>query len=229
MKKIFSYKSPKSNFGKIGELEIFNPAYDRYLNLAKSIRNWQLAFLVMSCLAGISLMSYIYLANKTKLVPYIIEIDKENGSIYFKGRMDQVKYDINDSIIFSMLNDHVMNTRSISLDQVFTYKKFKRQYAFLTAEMKNKMSEEIQNYDLEKKYKNKEAIDVTITSMLKENDSYRINWTERKYISGNNVETKKMTGIFSVEQVNNLSEEDIIINPLQILIKDFSITADKSY
>lgn len=228
-KKFFSFKSPKANFGKIGELEMSNPAYDRYLNLAKSIRNWQLAFLIMSCLAGVCLTSYIYLANKSKLIPYIIEVDEKNGSIYFKGSMDQIKYNVNDSIIFSILNDHIINTRSISLDQVFTHKKFKRQYSFLTAEMKNKLSEEIQSYDLEKKYKNKEAIDVQITSMLKENDSYRINWTEKKYVSGNNVETKKMTGIFSIEQENNLSEEDIKINPLQILIKDFSISADKSY
>ncbi|MDD7410100.1 MAG: type IV secretion system protein [Fusobacterium gastrosuis] len=229
MKKFFSYKPQKGNFGKIGELEFSNPANDRYLSLAKSIRNWQLAFLVMSCLAGGCLISYVNLANRTKLVPYVIEINKENGTIYYTGKMIQENYAVNDSIIFSILNDHVVNTRSISLDQVFTYKKFKRQYAFLTAEMKNKMSEEIQGYDLDKKYKNKEAIDVTITSMLKENDAYRINWTEKKYVSGSNTEIKKMTGIFSVEQVNNLSEEDITINPLQILIKDFSITTDKSY
>ena len=73
----FSYKPKKSLYLNEGIASPENPYYDRMLSLSKSCRNWQIAFLVMSCLVFFSWIAYVRLANKTKLVPFIVEIDKE--------------------------------------------------------------------------------------------------------------------------------------------------------
>ena len=118
----FSYKPGKSLYLNEGIASPENPYYDRMLSLSKSCRNWQIAFLVMSCLAFFSWIAYVRLANKTKLVPFIVEIDKERKPT-FVGRMDQISYIADDSVVFSILNEFVINVRSISLDKVFTYRK----------------------------------------------------------------------------------------------------------
>ena len=198
-------------------------------SLSKSCRNWQLAFLIMALFEGGTLLGYFHLANKTKLVPYIVEVDKEKGSFYYTGRMDQINYTVDDTIIFAMLNDFVIDTRSVSLDKVFTYKKMKREYSFLSSEMKNKMNVDINNLKLEDKFKNKESIDVVITSMLRNSeDIYQVNWTEKTYKNGSLVSVDKKTGNFSVIQQDKMNPEDLKINPLGLIIQDYHITNDLS-
>lgn len=225
---LFTYK-PKKNFEKNNGIAMpKNYHLDQILYLKKSCHNWQLAFLVMSCLAFLTIGAYFHLANKTKLVPYIVELDKEKNAT-FVGRMDQIKYKANDQVIFAMLSEHVINTRSISLDKVFTYKKMKREYSFLGKEMKNKMNIDINNLQLEKKFKENETIDVQITSMLKNGDNiYQINWTEKYYTNGSYNSQKKWTGVFSVIEEKNIPDEDILINPLGLIIQNYHISIDLS-
>ena len=225
----FSWKPSKHFSGNKEDFSINNPFYDRMLSLSKSCRNWQLAFLIMALFEGGTLFGYFHLANKTKLVPYIVEVDKEKGSFYYTGRMDQINYTVDDTIIFAMLNDFVIDTRSVSLDKVFTYKKIKREYSFLSSEMKNKMNVDINNLKLEDKFKNKESIDVVITSMLRNSeDIYQVNWTEKTYKNGSLVSVDKKTGNFSVIQQDKMNPEDLKINPLGLIIQDYHITNDLS-
>ena len=138
-------------------------------------------------------------------------------------------YTVDDAIIFAMLNDFVIDTRSVSLDKVFTYKKMKREYSFLSSEMKNKMNVDINNLKLEDKFKNKESIDVVITSMLRNSeDIYQVNWTEKTYKNGSLVSVDKKTGNFSVIQQDKMNPEDLKINPLGLIIQDYHITNDLS-
>ena len=81
----FSWESGKHFSGNKEDFSIDNPFYDRMLSLSKSCRNWQIAFLIMALFEGGTLLGYFHLANKTKLVPYVIEVDKEKGSIYYSG------------------------------------------------------------------------------------------------------------------------------------------------
>ena len=61
--------------------------------------------------------------------------------------------------------------------------------------MKNKMNSDINSLNLEEKFRNKESVDVTITSMLKNSeDIYQINWTEKTYRNGSLISTEKKTG-----------------------------------
>ena len=207
----FSWNPSKPFSGNKGDFSIDNPFYDR-----------------MALFQAGTLSAYFYLANKTKLVPYVIEVEKEKGNFYYSGRMDQVSYVADDTIIFAMLNDFIINTHSISLDKVFTYKKIKREYSFLSSEMKNKMNSDINSLNLEEKFRNKESVDVTITSMLKNSeDIYQINWTEKTYRNGSLISTEKKTGNFSVIQ-DKVNPNDIKVNPLGLIIKDYHITDDLS-
>ena len=70
----FSWSPSKPFSGNKGDFSINNPFYDRMLSLSKSCRNWQMAFFTMALFQAGTLSAYFYLANKTKLVPYVIEV-----------------------------------------------------------------------------------------------------------------------------------------------------------
>ena len=92
------------------------------------------------------------------------------------------------------------------------------------------MNEEITTLNIEKKFKVKESIDVQITSILKNSEGiYQVNWIEKNYKDGSFIDNKKMTGLFSVSQkIGTLSEEDLRINPLELIIEDYNISVDRS-
>ena len=69
----FSWSPSKPFSGNKVDFSINNPFYDRMLSLSKSCRNWQMAFFTMALFQAGTLSAYFYLANKTKLVPYVIE------------------------------------------------------------------------------------------------------------------------------------------------------------
>lgn len=212
-----------------GKSVIDNPHLNLYLDLAENCRNWKIAFLIMAGFFALNLFAYYRLANKTKLLPFIVQVDS-HGQPSFQGRMDQVQYQASDIVIFAMLDTYVRNSRSVSLDRVVTYKLLKKQYPFLTKETKNKMNQDINSLQLEKKFKNKESTDVQITSILKNSEGvYQVNWIEKNYKNGSSVDNKKMTGLFSVSQkTGTLSEEELRINPLELIIEDYNISVDRS-
>lgn len=173
-----------------------------------------------------------YLLNSeyriTKNTEELINKDLNKINMDIKRNNNRIKV-ADDSVVFSILNEFIINVRSISLDKVFTYRKIKMEYSFLGKDMKNKMNGDINALNLEKKFKDKQTVDVQVTSMLKNSDNiYQINWTEKYYTDGNYTSLKKWTGVFSITQDKNLSEEDILINPLGIIIQDYHITADLS-
>lgn len=201
---------------------------DIYFKLAKNARNWQVAFLIMSVFCLILLVTNIRLSNRSQLFPYIIEIDKDSGIIKNIGDLRRIGYNPTDKNVFSTLNQHIIATRSIPLDPVRYGKDIQEQYFYLNEVTQQKMLEYILKDNVEKKMKAKESRDVSITSILKIRDkTYQIRWEEKNYSdTGNIYAIEKMTGIFTVDYIKPTSEKMILINPLGVIITDFSYSRE---
>ena len=217
-------------FGKRGE-ELGNTPYtgmDMYFKLAKSVRNWQLAFIINSIFLLIILGHNIYLTTSITKVPYVIEVEKSSGVISNIGDIRKIKYIPNDKNIFAALGRHIIATRSIPLDQVRYGKDIQEQYYFLNKVTQQKLLEYITKDNVEEKMRRKESRDVSITSVLKmQENTYQVRWTENNYSdTGNIYSTVPMVGMFTVDYITPESEDMLMVNSLGIIITDFSYSQE---
>lgn len=218
-------------FGKRRE-ELNNNAphtgMDMYFKLAKSVRNWQLAFIINSIFLLIILGHNIYLTTSITKVPYVIEVEKSSGVISNIGDIRKIKYIPNDKNIFAALSRHIIATRSIPLDQVRYGKDIQEQYYFLNKITQQKLLEYITKDNVEEKMRRKESRDVSITSVLKmQENTYQVRWTENNYSdTGNIYSTVPMVGMFTVDYIAPESEDMLMVNSLGIIITDFSYSQE---
>lgn len=217
-------------FGKRGE-ELNNTPHtgmDMYFKLAKSVRNWQLAFIINSIFLLIILGHNIYLTTSITKVPYVIEVEKSSGVISNIGDIRKIKYIPNDKNIFATLGRHIIATRSIPLDQVRYGRDIQEQYYFLNKVTQQKLLEYITKDNVEEKMKRKESRDVSITSILKmQENTYQVRWTENNYTdTGNIYSTVPMVGMFTVEYITPQTEDMLMVNSLGVIITDFSYSQE---
>ncbi len=215
-------------FGKRGEeIEPGNP-FDMYFKLAKSVRNWQIAFLISSGFSFVLLIFTMILATKITMVPYIIEVNKETGIISNIGDIRKINFVPEDKNVSAILSRHIKSTRAIPLDPVRYGRDIDEQYYFLNDVTKQKLLEYISKDNVEQKMKNKESRDVSITSVLKMRDkTFQVRWTENNYTENGNIySVVPMTGIFTVDFIKVNSEQMLLNNPLGVIITDFSYSEE---
>lgn len=216
-------------FGKRNEnLDESFSGMDMYLKLAKSVRTWQLAFLINSIFLFIILGHNIYLTTSISKVPYVIEVEKSSGIISNIGDIRKIKYIPNDKNVFSVLSRHIIATRSIPLDQVRYGQDIEEQYYFLNKVTQQKLLEYITKDNVEDKMKRKESRDVSITSILKmQEKTYQVRWSENNYSdNGNLYSTVPMVGMFTVDYITPQTEDMLMVNSLGIIITDFSYSQE---
>ena len=209
----------------------FDDWHDRYFKLNKSKRNWQVAFLILCVLNFISLVTIFKMTSQITVVPYIIEIDKEMGTIRNVGDLRNIKYQIGDKNIIAMLNNFVQKTRGIPLDIVRYGKDIQEQYSFLNEVGQQKLLSLISKDNVEVKMKRQESRDINIISILKiDENTFQVRWVENNYTKeGTLYNSIKMSGIFTIGYLdqNTLGEKTLLTNPLGLIIKDFNVSKEQ--
>lgn len=222
--------SPKENYKVQKGLPAnpLSPFHENYFKLAKAVKNWQIAFLSIFILFIISLFGIIKLSTQSSIIPYIIEVNKEEGIIRNIGQINRIRYVPNDKLIFSMLRSFIQNTRNIPLDQVVYGRNIQESYAFLTDVSIQKLLEYIDNDNVEEKIKDKKSRDISITSILKiDKNNFQVRWVENEYSkTGSKEKIKKYSGIFRVETTKQMEEGKMLINPMGLIISDFSYSEE---
>ena len=68
---------------------------------------------------------------------------------------------------------------------------------------------------------------ISVNKITNTKDTYQIRWSEEIFgINGAVEETRNYTGVFTVDHAILKTEEQILKNPLGIVIKDFSISRE---
>lgn len=213
-----------------GENNPFDSFHDNYFKLTKSIRNWQIAFFSMFIICLLSLAMTFKLATQSSIIPYIVEVNKETGIVKGVDFINKIRYTTNDKLIISALRKHINETRLIPLDSVVYSKNIDEAYNFLSVPMQRKLLENIRIEDTEGKMKDEETRDIKIKSILKQSDNtYQIRWNEKVYDKdGNILSSTPVTGLFTIKLIEPKTEEQMLINPLGIIITNFNYSNDVS-
>lgn len=207
-----------------------NPFYENYFKLNRSKRNWQIVSFFFFILALISSLAYIKLSNSITIKPFVVFVNEKEGIIRNVGEFPKsVDYANKDRVIFSILHQHIRETRSVPLDYVLYGKNLNNQYKFLTKESQQKLLAYIEEDNVKEMFKKKESRDIHISNLSKlTKNTYQIRWKENTYSESGNIKFEiKYIGNFIIEEKEINDKETLLINPLGIMIKDFSYSREQ--
>ena len=196
---------------------------ERYGDYITRARNWRfaaaLSFLTTLILAvGLSIT-----ATQSKIIPYIIEVDKL-GKVAAIAPAEELKQ-IDTKIIKSVLANFIIESRSVSTDRAIQKRALERIYAYLprgssaATYIKDYISHNNPFILAETK-----TVTVEVSTVLPLSEkSWQAEWQETSHdLQGSLINRKKWKAIISIEFSSPTTEAAIIANPLGLFITQIS-------
>lgn len=199
---------------------------ERYGSYVKAAAAWRLVGILGLAMAMIGFSFAMYLSTQTKLVPYIVEVDKLGTSVT-AGFPQQIEY-ADARVVRATLGYFVASFRSITPDAVVQKQYVDRTYALLRTS--DPSTQKINawfrgNSPFEKAKSATVAIEVNNIVALSSH-TYQIDWTEyERDRKGREIETRRFRGIATVTLTVPQDEATIRLNPIGLYIHDFDWTA----
>lgn len=189
---------------------------DRYMNMAKSIRNWQIAFIALAAISFVQAMILIILVTQSKVVPYVVETS--HGIPYNIKSVSGIS-DKDQLLVNYEINQFVINAKSIIADTQAEKSLLDNVYAYSAGSTFGFLQEFYakQNpFDLAGSF----TVSVNIINSLSVGKgAWQVTWEETKHDinSGNPIETTKWIGHFNY-QFGQVSPKNFTKNPFGIYI-----------
>lgn len=165
---------------------------------------------------------------KSSVVPYIVEVDTQNGRVRNAGILREEGYTPQEAETRYFLSQFLLHIREMPLDPVVYRTNLTNAYAFLTKDAAAKMSAEFRNEKTAEKFGTK-TVQVQIVSCLpmEGSSSWQIRWNEEEFAIGSGQKTvTPMSGIFMVTNIPPKEEQILDVNPLGIYVSNFNWTKD---
>jgi type IV secretory pathway TrbF-like protein len=203
--------------------------FEFYAQQSKRINTYKIIAILMLGLTITSTLSCVYLSTKSTLIPYVVEVD-QTGEAKAIRRAEQL-YVPKEVEYRYFIREIVHKMRSIPRDNVLYSRNFQQLSYFLTESMLQKHQEILINEDTNELAKQLISRDLNITSFNKvprTKNTYQVKWNEKMYSAeGLEISNSNFTGLFTVtnEQPKDIAE--ININPLGIIVEDFSLSKEE--
>lgn len=196
---------------------------DRYADLARGKRNWQLAALGLLALAGLLGTGLVFVASKSRVVPYVVEVDRLGQAASFGPAEELRKTD--ERLVRYQLALFVRDVRSIYSDPevekaainrayahakdgalVFLNDHFRRSNPFLRAQDGN--------------------VTVDVSSVLRLSErSWQLSWSESGSTPGGRAApASSWQAVLAVEVVPPEKTDALLVNPLGLYVTEIHWT-----
>lgn len=199
---------------------------ERYGGFIRDARAWRLVALVSLALATTGLGHAIFLSQTTRIIPYIVEVDRL-GSPVAVGVPERIEY-ADPRVVRAILGNFIASFRAVTPDSVVQKQYIDRTYALLRAS--DPSTEKINawfrsNSPFEAARRSTVAVEVSNIVALSR-QSYQIDWTEfERDRRGREIATRRYRGIATVTLTEPQDEAVIRLNPIGLYIRDFDWTA----
>ena len=198
---------------------------ERFGEYVSAKRMWQSVALISLVMAGSTMLYAMYLSSQTKVVPYIVEVNKL-GQVAYNGPLESTTtYD--KRIVQLLIADFIENFRGVSADAVVQRSMVDKLYAYLAKSdpATRTISEYFQqpgNSPFEKAQQ--ETVSVSVQTVLPVSDrSYQIEWTETTYNrDGTTQATNYFRGEVQIALAAHPDPKTILVNPLGLYITNIS-------
>lgn len=193
---------------------------DRYMNMAKAIKNWQFAFAAVVILAFVEMLILAKVATQSKIQPYVVETNQ--GVPYAVKAVTGIS-DKDQILINYAINQFVINAKTIIADTTAEKALLDNVYAFSAGSTYGFLQDFYakQNpFDLAGSF----TVSVNIiNSLAVGNNTWQVIWEETKHDvnSGNVIETTKWVGHFTY-QYGQVNPKTITKNPFGIYVTNLT-------
>jgi type IV secretion system protein VirB5 len=193
---------------------------DRYMNMSKGIRSWQIACIVIACIAFGELFVISKMSSESKIKPYVVETNQ--GVPY---AMKPVKdLDEKDTLIINYaVNQFVINAKSIIADATALKSMLDKVYAYSSGNTLGFLQDYYSKnnpFDLAARF----TVSINIINILPvSKNTWEVNWqeTKRNVNGGSVVSITKWVGHFTTS-FGKVNEQYINDNPFGLYITDVS-------
>ena len=206
---------------------------DKFLDMQINSNNWRkVAF--FSCLVSIFLVfGIINISSNNKIQTYIIE--KEGNTYNNLGTANNIGYtqrsqkNVTDEEVIYFLFNFINKTRFLTPNLGLYTKNTEEILSFLTKRSSNKMDRYLIETGYDKKIKEKQTVEIIQNTGIKlENNSYQVRWIERtSNKDGKVILEENYMGIFTIKFVEIKEKNNLLFNPLGMVIVDFTQIKEK--
>lgn len=199
---------------------------ERYGGFVREARAWRAVAVLSLALATIGFGYALFLSQTTRLVPYIVEIDRL-GSPVAAGVPEQIEY-ADQRVVRAILGNFISSFRSVTPDAVVQKQYIDRTYALLRAS--DPSTEKINawfrsNSPFEAAKRITVSVEVSSIVALSER-TYQIDWSEfERDRRGRETASRRFRAIASVTLTEPQDEAVIRLNPIGLYVRDFDWTA----
>lgn len=189
-------------------------------------RNWRLCALLLCGISSLLVMGLIYQSAKSTVKPYVVEVTKE-GLVHAVGPASQVNYRPGGPVLEYFLAQWVQRVRTLPLDPVVAKNQWLEAYAYLRQSAANTLNE-LARKEQPLASLGRETVSVQVRNVVPlSKDTWQVRWEETRYSKeGATIESKTMTGSFTVEIDPPSEEAQLLKNPLGLFITRFSWSRD---
>jgi type IV secretory pathway TrbF-like protein len=193
---------------------------DRYMNMSKMIRRWQIAF--FSAIISVVILSIVIgkIATEAKVQPFVVETN--NGMPYAVKPMEAISYKDQKLINFA-INQYIINARTVISDVDAEKALLNKLYAYTA---NNAISFLHDYYETNNPFDRASQYNVTVSivnSLPIGKDSWQVTWDETKHnTNGGNVLATSRWVANLTYQIGDVNPNFITDNPFGFYITQIS-------
>ncbi len=197
---------------------------DRYLDLARERRLWQMIagaeLVILLIVAG----GFVWLSLQHKVVPYVVEVDSLGAALAVKP-VTNGAHSPDERIIRYQLAAFVRGARQVMTDRVAMKKVLEQVYAYARGGARTVLDDYYRTnnpFEVAKTY----VVVPTVTSLLRlSSTSWQVRWTEeQRALDGQMLGKSQWEGVVTTEIAPPTSDDAIQMNPLGLYVTDLRWT-----
>lgn len=171
---------------------------DRYMNMAKALRNWQIACAVISLFAFVQILLIAKIATEAKIKPYVVET---NQGVPYSIKEVSALSNKDQLLINYAINQFIINAKTIIADTVAEKALLDKLYAYSTGNTLNFLQDfyaKHNPFDLASEY----TVSVNIINSLPiSKNTWQVIWEETKHRAsdGSVINATRWMGHFTYE------------------------------
>ncbi|EGU0150136.1 hypothetical protein JFQ72_004382 [Vibrio parahaemolyticus] len=200
---------------------------ETYGSFISSARAWRMTAYISLCIAALAMFRVVYDAGESKIVPYVVEIDKKANTVNtYPAEKLNVKAK---GVIKAMLAGFISDWRTVATDIAVQRRFVEDTYAFIRTDFPSYMAvgEWYQNNDPFKRAQSM-TIEVELNEILPVSDTtWRVEWQETvRSRKGETLHTYHYTGTLGVSTGNAVTPKNIIKNPIGLYVTELNWSRD---
>lgn len=193
---------------------------DRIGSARVQARNWRLAALMALGLSAGLAAGLVVQSARGVITPWIVEVDQHGEPVAIAPA--QANYTPSDAQIAWHLGRFVEHVRGISADPVVVRNNWLRAYDYTTDQGAAALSDFARTNDPFADV-GRIQVGIEVSSIIRASpSSFRVAWTERRFVDGRLATTERWTAILTVTVQPPRTADDLRKNPLGVLVHAFN-------